>query len=95
MKLEIGPDQRILAYGVISLILAFVLSPVGLVLGVRTRLLYTDAAIRYGRSPQDEFDLQIAKIGSSLGFVSIVIGIVLMASLPLLFLTGYLLSFIG
>ena len=95
MKQRLVPDQRILAYGVISLILTFVFGPLGLLLGIRTRFLYIDAAIRYGRSPRDEFDPQLAKIGSSLGFVSIVIGIVGMALLPLFVLIGYLLSSLG
>lgn len=76
MSLELKPDERILAYGIASLVLAIVFGPFGLFLGLRTRSLARYAAVGYRSAPPDEFDPQLARIGNGLAVAGIVVGAV-------------------
>ena len=76
MNLELKQDERILAYGVASLVLAFIFGPFGLFLGLRTRSLARYAAVGYRSAPPDEFNPQRARIGKGLAAAGIVVGAV-------------------
>ena len=91
MNLDLKPDERILAYGIASLVLAFIFGPVGLFIGLRTRTLARHAAIGYRSAEPDEFNPDLVKIGYWLGIAGIVIGGVSTALLCL----GLLFMFTG
>ena len=74
MNLDLKPDERILAYGIASLILAFVFGPVGLFVGLRTRTLARDTAAEYRSAEPDGLNPDFVKIGYWLGIAGIVIG---------------------
>ena len=74
MNLDLKPDERILAYGIASLVLAFIFGPVGLFVGLRTRTLARDTAAEYRSAEPDGLNPDFVKIGYWLGIAGIVIG---------------------
>ncbi len=74
MNLDLKQDERILAYGIASIILAFIFGPVGLFLGMRTRTLARYAADGYRSEEPDELNPDYVKIGYWVGTAGAVIG---------------------
>ena len=74
MNLDLKPDERVLAYGIASFILAFIFGPFGLFVGIRTRKIARQTAVGYRRAEPDEFNPDIVKIGYYLGIGGMVVG---------------------
>ena len=84
-------DERILAWGIGTLISVFVCGPFCLLFGLRTRSLALDAAIR-SLNTADGFNPQIVKIGSAFGIVGIIVGAVEVGLIVLSLLYSLLIS---
>lgn len=74
MNLDLKPDERVLAYGIAGLVLAFIFGPVGLFVGIRARNLGRAAAAGYKSAEPGEFNPDLVKIGYWLGIAGMVIG---------------------
>lgn len=79
MNLDLKPDERILAYGIASLVLTFIFPPIGLFVGLRTRKLARYAADGYRSEEPDELNPDYVKIGYWVGTAGAVIGGVITA----------------